>query len=58
MSWMFSGCKNLKVLNLSNFDTNKVIDMSDMFYGCSSLNTITVNNNNNGIKEQIKKLRF
>ena len=32
---MFEGCSSLKELNLENFDTNNVIDMSDMFNGCS-----------------------
>ena len=39
---MFSGCSSLKDINLSNFDTNNVIDMSGMFYGCSSLNKINI----------------
>ena len=32
---MFSGCSSLKELNLSNFNTNNVTDMTDMFYECS-----------------------
>lgn len=34
---MFSGCSNLKHLDLSNFNTNEVLDMSEMFSGCSNL---------------------
>ena len=37
MSGMFRGCKSLKELNLSNFCTNNVTDMSGMFSCCSSL---------------------
>ena len=31
MSSMFAGCKSLTDLNLSNFNTQKVIDMNFMF---------------------------
>ena len=31
---MFYGCSSLKELNLNNFNTNNVIDMNDMFFGC------------------------
>ena len=37
MSSMFDGCRNLTELNLTNFNTNKVTNMSYMFSGCSSL---------------------
>ena len=37
MSFMFSGCSSLKNINLSNFNTNKVNDMSYMFYECEKL---------------------
>ena len=33
---MFYDCFYLTSLNLSNFNTNNVTDMSSMFYGCSS----------------------
>ena len=32
---MFYECSYLKELNISNFYTNNVTNMSDMFYGCS-----------------------
>ena len=35
MVCMLCGCSSLKELNLSNFNTNKVIDMSCIFSGCS-----------------------
>ena len=37
MSRMFFGCSSLKEINLSNFNTDNVNDMSCMFYECSSL---------------------
>ena len=37
MSSMFYGCKSLVNVNLSNFNTQNVINMADMFYGCKSL---------------------
>ena len=35
--YMFSGCKSLSSINLSNFNTQNVTDMRYMFYGCESL---------------------
>ena len=35
MNNMFSGCSSLKVLNLSNFNTNNVTNRSLIFYECS-----------------------
>ena len=35
MSGMFWGCSSLKELNLNNFNTNNVSNMSCMFDGCS-----------------------
>ena len=43
---MFYGCSSLKEINLSNFNTNNVINMSCMFYGCSSLKEINLSNFN------------
>ena len=34
MSCMFRECSSLKELNLNNFNTNNVTDMSYMFGGC------------------------
>ena len=31
---MFCGCKNLKLLDISDWDTSNVKDMSDMFTRC------------------------
>ncbi len=38
----FCGCSNLASLDLSNFNTSNVTDMSLMFYGCRSLKTIFI----------------
>ena len=42
-SSMFSNCSKLTSLDLSNFDTSKVTNMSSMFSSCSELKTIYVN---------------
>ena len=38
MKNMFYNCTCLTYLNLANFNTNDVTDMSYMFYGCTRLN--------------------
>ena len=43
---MFSGCLSLRELNLSNFNTNKVFYMNDMFCECSSLKELNLSNFN------------
>ena len=43
---MFYGCSSLTNINLSNFNTNNVIDMSGLFGGCSSLKDINLSNFN------------
>ena len=42
MSGMFYGCSSLTNINLSNFNTNNVTNMSCMFYRCSSLTNISI----------------
>lgn len=39
MSYMFRDCSSLTNLNLSNFETSNVTNMSYMFSGCSKLST-------------------
>ena len=34
MSGMFYGCSSLKEINIPNFNTNHLANMSSMFYGC------------------------
>ena len=41
---MFSYCSSLTSLNLSNFNTNNVTNMSYMFNICSSLTTLNLYN--------------
>ena len=49
---MFSYCSSLISLNLSNFKTNNVKDMSYMFYNCSKLTSLNLSNfNTNNVKE-------
>ena len=43
---MFSHCSSLTSLNLSNFNNNKVEDMSYMFDSCSSLTSLNLSNFN------------
>ena len=52
MSHMFYGCSSLKELNLNNFNTDNVTDMTHMFSGCSSLKKLNINNfNTNNVTE-------
>ena len=46
MSSVFRGCSSLISLNLSNFNTNNVKDISYMFFGCSSLTSLNLSNFN------------
>lgn len=39
---MFGVCRNLTSIDLSGFDTSKVIDMSNMFMGCSELTELNL----------------
>ena len=51
---MFCKCLSLKELNLKNFNTNNVTDMSRMFFGCSSLKELNLNNfNTNNVTNMI-----
>ena len=46
MSYIFYNCYSLKELNLFNFNTNNVIDISYMFCNCSSLKELNLFNFN------------
>ena len=46
MSYMFSSCKALTSLDLSNFNTEKVTDMQGMFKECSNLTSLNLSNFN------------
>ena len=50
MRCMFYECSSLKELNLNNFNTNNVTNMSWMFCRCSSLNELNlINFNTNNV---------
>lgn len=44
MRSIFSNCKSLTTLDVSNFDTSKVTSMNSMFSSCQSLNTLDLSN--------------
>ena len=52
MSCMFSECSSLKELNLNNFNTNNVTDMSSMFSGCSDDLKVKIKSENRNIKDE------
>ena len=56
---MFNGCCKLNELDLSNFNTSNVTDMSYMFQRCTSLENLNISNfnmdkvkNTNGMFEE------
>ena len=52
MSLMFYFCESLTELDLSNFITDKVTNMSYMFEGCSSLKTLNISSfNTNNVND-------
>ena len=62
---MLCGCSSLVSINLSNFDTYNVNDMSFMFYGCNSLIYVDLSNfnminciNYNEIFSNINNIRY
>ena len=44
MNSLFSNCRNLTTLDLSNFDTSNVTNMQNMFTNCEKLTTLDVSN--------------
>jgi len=44
MNYMFLGCKDISILDLSGFDTSNVVNMTSMFAGCHSLKTLDISN--------------
>lgn len=60
---MFHGCKALTQLNLNNFNTSQITDMSSMFAGCERLTELDLSNfdthkvtNMSGMFDYCKKL--
>ena len=45
-NFMFSGCKSLSSIDLSNFNTQNVTNMRSLFDGCNSLSSINLSNFN------------
>ena len=52
MTAMFSTCKNLENLNLSNFDTNKLIKYDGIFANCE-IETFNITSFNKFDKEKL-----
>ena len=51
MSEMFYGFNSLEELNISNFNTNNIINMYNMFFRCTSLKKLNLSNfNTNNVK--------
>lgn len=44
MDQVFYDCTSLKTLNLSSFDTSKIVNLKEMFAGCSSLSSLDLSN--------------
>ena len=44
MECLFSNCKSLTNINLSNFDTQKVTSITYLFQGCKSLKYVNLSN--------------
>ena len=44
MGWTFEGCQKLTALDVSNWKTNNVTDMSGMFFECYQLETLDARN--------------
>ena len=55
---MFHGCSSLKELNLTNFNTNNVTNMSYMFSWCSSLKELILTNFNTNNVTNMKGMFF
>ena len=52
MNAMFYGCSSLKELNLNNFNTNNVTNMSFMFSECSDELKLKLKSKFNEFKEE------
>ena len=53
---MFKNLKNIKEIDLSNFDSSKVISMVEMFNGCSNLEKIIFGNINTSLVANFNSL--
>jgi surface protein len=55
---MFFKCTSLTSLNLSNFTTSKVNDMSKMFSKCTSLTSLDLSKFNTSKVKEMSKMFF
>ena len=55
---MFCNCESINSLNLSNFDTSKVNNMSSLFSGCSSLTSLDLSNFNTSQAENMNNMFY
>ena len=53
---MFYNCLKLTSIDLSNFDTSKVISMKNMFQKCEKLTTLDLSNFNTSLVEYMDKM--
>ena len=53
---MFYGCKSLKSIDLSSFDTEQVTNMKRMFYDCSSLESLDLYNFNTDMVDNMEEM--
>ncbi len=58
MYWMFYECISLIILDISNFDTSNITDMSRMFYNCSSLTFLDISNSDVNDDKKIMHLFY
>ena len=49
---MFGSCFSLNELNISNFDTNNIRNMSNMFYKCSDEFKMKIRSQNPNLKNE------
>ena len=55
---MFYGCEGLSELNVSQFNTSNVCDMSEMFCGCEGLNELNVSQFNTSKVTNMSRMFF
>ena len=57
---MFYGCNSLTVIDLTDLNTQNVIDMNSMFYECNSLKEITklVSLNTQNVTEDMRAVAY
>ncbi len=56
MRYMFTSCRNLTSLDVSNFNTSKVPSMNGMFNGCSSLTSLDLSSFNTSQVENMNSM--